>query len=427
MNNKESIPDSIESKGSSLAFYALLIFTGFLYLSPQAYYRFLGPLRIQKVCVSFAILAHILYSYRNNKPIIRLDKATKLCFAILALALISIPFSSWPGGSFELLTGTYLKVIIVFLMLPVVLISTERLKTMFWVVIICSVILALLGIKAYLDGAFIAANRIGGARGGMTANPNDLALTLTLSIPFLLSFLKIYNRPLIKIVCISSLAILISAIICTFSRGAFITLVTVYAIFCLKTYRKNAFKILLATIILTILFFMIAPEGYTDRLASIFDFSLDPTGSAYARKHSILLTIAFIKKHPLVGNGFGMNILVMADQANYWSTVHNVYLQVASEIGIPAMVIYIVLLIGLIKKMRSIQFNLTDTLSQEIQTLAQSLEIALIAFAVAAFFHPVAYHFHFYYLAGFAMAIKRITLKINTQYSKPSVSQVIAQ
>jgi hypothetical protein len=36
--------------------------------------------------------------------------------------------------------------------------------------------------------------------------------------------------------------------------------------------------------------------------------------------------------------------------------------------------------------------------------LAEGLSIAIVAFGVAAFFHPVAYHAYFYLLAGLAVA-----------------------
>jgi hypothetical protein len=37
-----------------------------------------------------------------------------------------------------------------------------------------------------------------------------------------------------------------------------------------------------------------------------------------------------------------------------------------------------------------------------------ALEISLVAFAVAAMFHPVGYHFYFYILAGLAVALRSI-------------------
>ena len=41
---------------------------------------------------------------------------------------------------------------------------------------------------------------------------------------------------------------------------------------------------------------------------------------------------------------------------------------------------------------------------RELSWLAEGLSIAIVAFTVAAFFHPVAYHFYFYCLAGLAVA-----------------------
>jgi hypothetical protein len=43
--------------------------------------------------------------------------------------------------------------------------------------------------------------------------------------------------------------------------------------------------------------------------------------------------------------------------------------------------------------------------------LAEAVEVSLLAFAVAACFHPVAYHFYFYYPAGLALALKRVGAK----------------
>ena len=38
--------------------------------------------------------------------------------------------------------------------------------------------------------------------------------------------------------------------------------------------------------------------------------------------------------------------------------------------------------------------------------LAEGIQVSLFAFAIAALFHPVAYHFYFYYIAGLALAAR---------------------
>ena len=48
--------------------------------------------------------------------------------------------------------------------------------------------------------------------------------------------------------------------------------------------------------------------------------------------------------------------------------------------------------------------NAVGPAGRELSSLAEGIEIALIGFAVGAFFAPVAYQFCFYYLAGLAVA-----------------------
>ena len=46
--------------------------------------------------------------------------------------------------------------------------------------------------------------------------------------------------------------------------------------------------------------------------------------------------------------------------------------------------------------------------SRDLFHLATGIQTSLLAFAVSAFFSPVAYHFHFYYFAGLAVAVKAV-------------------
>jgi hypothetical protein len=46
---------------------------------------------------------------------------------------------------------------------------------------------------------------------------------------------------------------------------------------------------------------------------------------------------------------------------------------------------------------------------RDIEALAQGVSISLAAFAVAAFFHPIAYQFYFFCLAGLAVALVNVS------------------
>ena len=45
---------------------------------------------------------------------------------------------------------------------------------------------------------------------------------------------------------------------------------------------------------------------------------------------------------------------------------------------------------------------------RDLAMAAGSVQVALIAFAVAAFFHPVAYQFYFFLAAGLALAVQNV-------------------
>ena len=90
-----------------------------------------------------------------------------------------------------------------------------------------------------------------------------------------------------------------------------------------------------------------------------------------------------------------------------WSLVHNVYLQIAVDLGIPALLVYVLLFYRAFRSVREAR-RAWSARGADLYYLAQGLEISLLGFAVAAMFYPVAYHFYFYYLAGLAVALNTI-------------------
>jgi O-antigen ligase len=144
-------------------------------------------------------------------------------------------------------------------------------------------------------------------------------------------------------------------------------------------------------------------------LASIFNPALDPTGTAVSRKAAILASLPIMMQNPFLGVGLGMSGVAMHEKGLVWRPVHNVYLQFGTEVGIPAMILFIVLLFRLTKSMRDIQvFTANEEKNREINLFARALEASLIGFAIGGFFYPVSYHFYFYYPAGFSLALKKI-------------------
>src|SRR5437588_6862844 len=113
-------------------------------------------------------------------------------------------------------------------------------------------------------------------------------------------------------------------------------------------------------------------------------------------------TLRGLLDHPF-GVGLNMNILYLYESGFGWNWVHNVYLQIASDLGVLPGLLFIVLLWKLTAAMRRISSSQTS--SANLGLVAWAVEGSLVAFAVAAMFSPVSYHFQFYIVAGLAVAI----------------------
>jgi O-antigen ligase len=88
-----------------------------------------------------------------------------------------------------------------------------------------------------------------------------------------------------------------------------------------------------------------------------------------------------------------------------WKQVHNAYLEYAVDLGLPGLTLFVLLFASCLKKVRSVRRRAgARPDAHDLGCLAEGIEVALIGFAVGAFFAPVAYQFFFYYLAGLAVA-----------------------
>lgn len=400
-----------------MPFWGLMGFTFILFISPQSFFPVLAPLRIALIMAAVAMVAYLTDRLSRHRPILELGRETVLVACLLGWAILTLPLSYWPGGSIGALTNTYLKTLIVFWLLSHVVNTLPRLQIVAWALSLMAVPLALAGLANYMTGNYMQSgfapqdSRILGYDAPLTGNPNDLALTLNLILP-LSTALFLGSRSnaarMVLLICIGLDAI---AIIATFSRAGFLTLGVTFVTYLWVLYRRRErhWAVLAVALVFAALPFI--PSGYMDRLSTITDIDADPTGSAQARWGDTLAALQYVAYNPIVGAGLGMDTLALNEvRGPVWKEIHNVYLQYAVDLGIPGLILFLMLVAGSIKSAREAQRRTEQELQFRIlYYLAEGIRISLIAFAVAAFFHPVGYHFYFYYIAGLALAARAIS------------------
>jgi len=125
----------------------------------------------------------------------------------------------------------------------------------------------------------------------------------------------------------------------------------------------------------------------------------------------LVVAADLVVRNPLTGVGLGQNVLALnQERGATWREVHNVYLQYAVDLGVPGLALFLWLFAALFRAAGRVRRQGTfDVTFRDVGIVAGSVQVGLMAFAVAAVFHPVAYQFYFFFVAGVALAVKNVS------------------
>jgi probable O-glycosylation ligase (exosortase A-associated) len=399
-----------------LAFWALVAFTVILLLSPQIWFPVLGSLRIAFIAAGIAIGAHLLHRLGSSERTAPFFPEIGIAILLVSWSVITLPLSYWPGGSVETLVDHFLKAVAVFWLLGTLVTSTKRLVILSWALVLCSIPLAVTGLNNYLSGMFLKTGvqglqRIYGYHGGsgIAGNPNDLALMLNLIIPIAGALILVARSAAMKGLAAAAMLLSMVAVIVTFSRAGFLTLAATFLMCLWVLIRSRAPGKAAALLISGLLLLPLVPTGYADRLSTITDTAADRTGSAQGRLKDFKTAVGIVARNPVVGAGIGQDILAMNEERGAdWTRVHNAFLEYAVDLGVPGLLLFLWLFVACFRTARAVERQAArDPALRDLASMAMGVQISLVAFGVAACFHPIAYQFYFFCIGGLAVALKR--------------------
>lgn len=409
--------------GASLRFpfWSLIAFTVILILAPQDHFTALKPLHLALVTGAFASGAYLLSRFSGSAPRPRHTLAATVALLLLLWAVVMVPFALWPGGSYAQIFNIYIKALIVFWLLGRVVNSEQRLRTVAWTLSLIAIPLSLSAISSFLKGGVGNAEmthgleRIAGYQSALTGNPNDLALMLNLILPFALGLMMSSRKLSVRIVLAIIAFLDVMAVIATYSRGGFITLVAIVVTYLLCLSKRARRGMLLAMMAFGLLAVPLVPAGYWSRLSTITNIEKDQTGSAQQRWTEMVYATQIIASHPIIGAGAGMDYLALNKlNGGDWIRVHNVYLEYGVDLGLPGLLLFLLLYYRVLKIARTARRIARESPGNEVlHRLSEAIWIALIVFGVSAFFQPAAYDFYFFYIAGLAVAAYAIAASLS--------------
>ncbi|HJQ69865.1 MAG TPA: O-antigen ligase family protein [Blastocatellia bacterium] len=399
-----------EAGKHGLAFFGVFLFTLLLYTRPHDLWpEVFGDTPIIKYVAIPMIVIYVISKLARAERLTVLTKEVKLVGFLVVISVLFTPIATEPAYAWTMLTEVFLKVVAVFVLLVNLVDTRERLRLMFKLVVFCGTYNAYIAIQNYLAGKFesistIGAPRVEGAIGGMFGNANDFAAALNMVLPLAVA-LALTTKGIARLVYLTCAAILSVAVVVSFSRGGFLTLVAMGGFMLWKVGRHNRTTTVLAALMLFAVFSLAMPNAYGDRLFTILNTEQDATGSAQERQALMLRAVVIAVRHPVTGIGIG-NIGAYMDKVT-----HNSYIEIAAELGAAGLVAYLMLIFAPMRSLKRLEKRTEDFArprDREFYYLSLGIHATIIGYIISSFFASYQYFWYLYYPIAYAIALRRL-------------------
>ena len=383
-----------KEKRLKAAFFTIVLFWAFYYFRPEDMFRFLYFIPLGKIIGGIALLALIL-GIMGQGGRVKLTPEAKLVFLLFVQCVICIPFAYWKGGAFQTVLEDFDKCVIMALMIGIAATTVARLRKLLFIQASAVAIMAVVGCIF-----FRSAVRLGIGQ-GLYANANDFAIMIAVNWPICLAFLLRTKNPLKKALWAVGLVGMLWAVTLTYSRSGFMASVVAicFSFWEFGVKGKRTYILVIGVILAVLLLPVLSPSHYGIRLLGIFNPSIDPLdlGSAAARRATLKESLELMATHPLFGVGPGC----FASYTKMWFVTHNTYTQLGSEAGIPALVLFFLILKRVFRNLKEIRKTERFRSDPEVRVFTSALKASFAGYLLGAFFASYAYELFIYGLIAF--------------------------
>jgi O-antigen ligase len=407
----------------------MLAFTALLFFRPQDQIPGLEALHLSELTAIAGLAAMAVRRMSAGQTIAHANAEVIGIVALGAVIVLGLPFSFWPGGSMKVFSDIYVKIILIFALMVSTITSPRRVRQMTWIMIVASGYIASRAVFDYMRGVnLVEGDRVRGAVGGMFENPNDLALNLVTFLAPTLFIIFQDRKPSRRLFAGVLAMAMLAAIVFTKSRSGFLGLVAMAAVVLYYTAKVKP-AIVGGVVLAGLMALPVMPSSFWNRMDSIMNAEEDQTGSRAARIRLIEQGVQVFMANPITGIGAGQFKNYNDGQTvEKWRVTHNVWLQVAAELGIFGLATFAFLVIRaytanfaalrMLRRPRTRknpqstardpQLILTDQERRTLDLNAKGMFAAMVGWTVCSLFASVAFNWTFYYVLALAVAGREI-------------------
>ncbi len=294
---------------------------------------FLAPLQLGKVTFALGVLAALTIRGQRMLTLWKDIPFGRMLLLLACIAVCGIPFSVWRGGAFGSLLG-FAKTLAGFF-LVVALAEHGREKALRFFIMASVAALAALLVLDTGTGRLHVSN---------TYDPNDMALLFVVFLPIVTAEALCANNFLIRIATWGTVACSLIGITLTQSRGGLLALAAVAA-HALLISKKRRWLLVPLLALGAVIIAQAADDAYWHRFQEL-QTQEDYNYTARDGRMTVWREgLGLLAQRPLLGVGIGQFSagLGMIGNGSY-KTAHNSFLQLAAELGIFGLLVFLAML-----------------------------------------------------------------------------------
>lgn len=288
------------------------------------------------------------------------------------------------------------------------------------------------GLLGNLTGSLVWQNQGVMRLHGSTPNykhPNSFAGMAVGTLPFIYYLFPLGNK-YIKAFLLVLLAFAINIIVFSGSRTAYVAMIAFLGYVMYRSQHKLKAAVAVVVVLIGALIYM--PDQYVDRFESIFTGE-EAEGDSDGKRMEILVdALEIFADHPL-GVGVSAFPIVRKEVFGRTQDTHNLYLEVATNLGIQGLIAFSLLIVALLKGLAMIRHSLEGQLSkldkvrideqseqgaltlehkrnvQLFLAVSKAITLYLVVRLVLGLFGMDLYEIYWWIVIGFVFALSKLT------------------
>ena len=386
-------------------FSGVLLWTWISIQNPhEEVYSFARTLQLNLVTAIVTILVWLLSRERKAPPSAFL---VWIMLIFLAWATFNSFFAFSPDWSWPYWDRTW-KIFALGMLITVLATNAVRIHAIIWTVVLSLFYYGVKGgIFTILKGGHYD---VFGPPHSIIGDNNQLALALLMSLPLANYLHQQSANRFVKAGLIGGMALTLASIVGSYSRGAYLALGVLAAVWLFRSRRKFLYLSFATVGIFLVVYFM--PQSFWDRLQTIQ--TADTDASFQGRLMAWQVAYRYATDHFPFGAGFYGPQLAQIFNAYFPGetahAAHSIYFQVLGEHGFIGLFLYLLIIVGaFVKSFALIRRARRHPELEWVGELARMIQLSLVAFCVGGAALSMAYYDVFIICVALLVSLDELT------------------